>query len=190
MAGWRVAPVAARSYEIPMVEIRTERLLLRPATPDDLMPLNAILSDADATAFWSTPPHRNLDQTRDWLQSMIDIRSDEGEDFILEHDGRVVGKAGLYRFPEIGFILHPDYWRRGLATEALRAVLERAFEVHRLASVEADVDPRNAASLKLLARLGFEEIGRKKRTWRIGGRWCDSVYLRLDAANWRAAGGT
>jgi [ribosomal protein S5]-alanine N-acetyltransferase len=172
-----------------MVEIRTERLLLRPATAEDLMPLNAILSHKQATAFWSTPPHRDVEQTRDWLQSMIDIRAEEGEDFILEHEGRVIGKAGLYRFPEIGFILHPDYWGRGLAAEALRAVLDRAFEVHRLASVEADVDPRNAASLGLLGRLGFEKTGRKKRTWRIDGRWCDSVYLRLGAENWPPTSG-
>jgi [ribosomal protein S5]-alanine N-acetyltransferase len=173
-----------------MVEIRTERLMLRPASPDDLMPLNAILSDPDATAFWSTPPHRDLEQTKEWLQSMIDIRTEEGEDFILEHEGRVIGKAGFYRFPEIGYILHPDFWRRGLAAEALRPVLDRAFEVHRLAAVVADVDPRNAASLNLLAGLGFEETKRKKRTWRINGRWCDSVYLRLDAGSWRAAKAT
>ncbi len=173
-----------------MVEIRTERLLLRPAAAEDLMPLNAILSHPEATAFWSTPPHRDVEQTREWLQSMIDIRAEEGEDFILEHEGRVIGKAGLYRFPEIGFILHPDCWGRGLAAEALRPVLDRAFEVHALAAVAADVDPRNAASLNLLARLGFEESGRKKRTWRVGGRWCDSVYLRLDAASWRAGKGT
>ena len=170
-----------------MVVIRTERLLLRPATAADLTAMNAILGNPQATAFWSTPPHRDLEQTREWLQSMIDIAEHEGEDFIVEHEGRVIGKAGLYRFPEIGFILHPDFWGRGLAAEALRPVLDRAFLVHGLAAVEADVDPRNAASLNLLARLGFEETGRKERTWQVGERWCDSVYLRLDRPSWRTA---
>ena len=168
-----------------MVEIRTERLLLRRATAADLTALHAILGNKRATAFWSTPPHRDLEQTREWLQSMIDIAAHEGEDFIVELDGRVIGKAGLYRFPEIGFILHPDVWGRGFAAEALQPVLDRAFLVHGLAAVEADVDPRNAASLNLLARLGFHETGRKKRTWRVGERWCDSVYLRLDRHSWR-----
>ena len=166
------------------MEFRTERLLLRPARKDDLEPLHAILSDARAMAYWSSPAHTDIDQSRKWLQSMIDIRLPEGEDFIIEHDGRLIGKAGLWRFPEIGFIFHPDQWGRGFASEALGFVLGRAFDAHGLPKVEADVDPRNEASLKLLLRLGFRETGRKERTWLVGEKWCDSVYLELDATSW------
>ena len=166
-----------------MAEIRTARLRLRPATIADLPEVHAILSDPRATAYWSTPPHANIEQTREWLQGMIDIPAGEGEDFIVEHQCRVIGKAGLYRFPEIGFVFHPDVWGRGFAAEALRPVLHRAFELHRLKAIEADVDPRNLASLKLLARFGFREVGREENTWRVGDRWCDSVYLRLVRAD-------
>ena len=167
------------------MEIPTERLLLRPARADDLEPLHAILSDARAMAYWSSPPHQELEQTRDWLASMIAIQPSEGEDFIVEFDGRLIGKAGLWRFPEIGFIFHPDVWGRGFAREALALVLERAFDVHGLPKIDADVDPRNTASLKLLERLGFRETGRKERTWHVGGQWCDSVYLELSSNSWR-----
>ena len=167
------------------MEFRTERLLLRPAKADDLEPLHAILSDPRAMAYWSSPPHESRDQTRDWLASMIAIQPTEGEDFIVEHEGKLVGKAGLWRFPEIGFILHPDHWGRGFAGEALAPILDRAFGVHGLPKVDADVDPRNAASLRLLEGLGFRETGRKERTWFVGGQWCDSVYLELDPAGWR-----
>ena len=167
------------------MEFRTERLLLRPANADDLEPLHAILSDPRAMAYWSSPPHESRDQTRDWLASMIAIQPTEGEDFIVEHEGKLVGKAGLWRFPEIGFIFHPDHWGRGFAREALALVLDRAFGVHGLPKVDADVDPRNAASLRLLEGLGFRETGRKERTWLVGGQWCDSVYLELDATSWR-----
>lgn len=163
-----------------MSELRTERLVLRSARMDDLDAFHAILSDPRATAYWSTPPHRDRAQSRDWLQSMIDIPASEGEDFVIEHDGRLIGKAGFYRFPEIGFILHPDAWGEGYAYEALGAVLARGFAAHDLARVEADVDPRNAASLRLLGRLGFCETGRASRTWKIGEEWCDSIYLALD----------
>jgi len=169
------------------MELRTERLLLRPARADDLEAIHEILSDPRAMAYWSSLPHRTLDQSRDWLQSMIGVQLPEGEDLIIEHDGKVIGKAGLWRFPEIGFILHPDYWGRGYAHEALSLVLDRGFSVHGLAKVEADVDPRNLASLKLLQRLGFRETGRKERTWLIGDQWCDSVYLELVAADWFSA---
>lgn len=167
-----------------MIEIRTERLRLRPATAADLSDIHSILSNPCATAYWSTPPHQELEQSRAWLRGMIDIPAGEGEDFVVEQDGRVIGKAGLYRFPEIGFIFNPEIWGRGFAAEALRAVLDRAFNLHGLEFVDADVDPRNEGALKLLARLGFHEFGRNERTWLVGEEWCDSVYLRLVRNDW------
>lgn len=168
-----------------MTEILTARLRLRPARPDDLDAFHAILSDPRAMAYWSSPPHADLAQTATFLDETIAIPPGEGEDFVVELDGVAIGKAGLYRFPEIGFIFHPDHWGQGYAAEALASVIDRAFAVHGLPAIEADVDPRNAASLKLLARLGFVETGRKARTWLIAGTWCDSVYLRLDPDGWR-----
>jgi len=168
-----------------MAEIRTERLVLRPARESDLAPIHSILSDPRAMTYWSTPPHKKMVETREWLEAMRAIDSSEGEDFVIELDGRVIGKAGFHRFPEVGFVLHPDCWGHGFASEALRAVLARAFAEHRMSAVEADVDPRNEASLRLLARLGFVEFARAKRTWLIANKWCDSVYLRLNASQWQ-----
>ncbi|MXP10721.1 GNAT family N-acetyltransferase [Pseudoblastomonas halimionae] len=162
-----------------MAILTTERLTLRPASKNDLDGFHAILSDPRATSYWSTPPHASVDQTQAWLASMLEIPDGEGEDFVIEYEGRMIGKAGFFRFPEIGFILHPEAWGKGFAREALAAVLARGFEVHRIDAVEADVDPRNAASLNVLGKLGFVETGRESRTYRIGDEWCDSVYLKL-----------
>jgi RimJ/RimL family protein N-acetyltransferase len=170
------------------MEFRTERLVLRPAREEDLDAMHEVLSDPRAMAYWSSPPHDDVEQTRDWLASMIAIKPGEGEDFIVELDGTLIGKAGLWRFPEIGFILRSDHWGRGYAKEALGLVLDRAFQVHGLARVEADVDPRNQASLALLEGLGFRETGRKDKTWLVGGQWFDSVYLELQAAAWTERG--
>ncbi len=170
-----------------MVEIRTERLTLRPARLADLPAIHSILADPRTTTCWYEPPHETLDQTRVWLDSMIAIPPGEGEDFIVELDGVAIGKAGFHRFPTIGFIFAPDHWGRGLAGEALRAVLARAFEVHALPAIDADVDPRNVACLRLLTRLGFREIGRRERSWLVGDIWCDSVDLRLEVKDWRRA---
>jgi ribosomal-protein-alanine N-acetyltransferase len=167
-----------------MAELRTERLVLRPACSGDLDALHAIMRQPRAMAYWSTPPHDTLAQTADFLDGMMTIPPGEGEDFAIEHQGRMIGKAGLYRFPDIGYILDPHHWGRGLMREALRAVIARAFAVHGLPRIQADVDPRNAASLRLLARLGFRETDRQARTWLVGEEWCDSVYLVLDAADW------
>ncbi len=117
---------------------------------------------------------------------MIEIEPGKGEDFIVEHAHLVIGKAGFYRFPEVGLIFRPDTWRREFATEALQVVIHRAFEVHFLEAALADVDPRNTATIRMLTRLGFHETGRRERTWFVGNQWCDSVDLLLDRRSWQA----
>ena len=109
-----------------MVQIKTERLLLRRASANDAEAFHNILSNSRAVAFWSTLPHTNLAETEAWLNAMVNIDPSVGEDFVIEHEGRVIGKAGLYQFPEVGFILHPDQWGKGYAREALTAVIGRA----------------------------------------------------------------
>lgn len=161
------------------MELVTERLRLRRAKSGDLAALHEILSDPAAMRFWSSPPHRDLEQTRAWLAAMIGDGPPLSDDFVIDHEGCVIGKAGCWRLPEIGFILHPDVWGQGLAREAVTAVIARVFAAHDIPAIEADVDPRNAACLGLLARLGFIETRRARRTWKVGGEWCDSVYLAL-----------
>ena len=132
-----------------------------------------------AMRYWSTPPHRSLDETREWLESMIGDAPEERDDYVVEHDGRVIGKAGCWRVPQIGYILRPDHWGRGLAREALTALIPLLFDRFPIPAITADVDPRNLASLALLRRLGFAETGRAERTWLVGDEYCDSVYLAL-----------
>lgn len=162
-----------------MDRIVTERLVLRPAREDDLAAMHAILSNPLAMRYWSTPPHGDLAETREWLAKMLAIDPAEGDDYVIERDGRAIGKAGCYRLPEIGYILHPDHWRRGYAGEALRAVTAAMFARHAVPALTADVDPRNRASLDLLFKLGFRVTGRARNTWCVGGEWCDSIYLEL-----------
>ena len=160
-------------------EIRTQRLLLRRARLDDLAPLHAMMSDAETMRYWSTPPHPDLETTRAWLDSMVAAPPDVSDDFIVEKDGEAIGKLGAWRLPEVGYLIGRPHWNRGYAAEAMAAFVAYAF-ANRTDHLTADVDPRNTASLALLARMGFRETGRAERTWCVGGAWCDSVYLRLD----------
>jgi RimJ/RimL family protein N-acetyltransferase len=162
-----------------MTELVTPRLRLRRALSTDLDGLHAVFSQPAAMRYWSTPPHADRQQTREWLDGMIGAAPDVSDDFVVEYEGRVIGKVGCWRLPEIGYILHPDHWGRGLATEALTAVIGHIFSTRPIAAVHADVDPRNTGSLRLLARLGFTETHRARRTWLVGEEWCDSVYLAL-----------
>lgn len=166
-----------------MTRLITPRLVLRPARTEDLGALYAVLSDPSATEFWSTPPHESLDQTRAWMADMFEPGPDRA-DFVVEFEGQVIGKAGFWRLPEIGYILAPAVWRRGLATEALAAVIQ--FVLGRAPDLEltADVDPRNTASIRLLERLGFHKTGSAERTFEIGGVWVDSLYFALKGVDW------
>ncbi|HZG44735.1 MAG TPA: GNAT family N-acetyltransferase [Allosphingosinicella sp.] len=162
-----------------MDRIVTKRLVLRRAREDDLEAMHAVLSNPVAMRYWSSLPHRELAETREWLANMIASEPGVREDFVVEFGGRVIGKAGCYQLPEIGYILHPDCWGRGLATEALTAVIAHVFERHPIPALRADIDPRNTASIRLLTKLGFVESGRAARTWHIGDEWCDSIYFTL-----------
>jgi RimJ/RimL family protein N-acetyltransferase len=161
--------------------IETERLLLRRMRMDDADALHAIFRDPEAMLYWSSLPHASLAQTQEFMARTIEsCEAGEADDFAVIYEGRVVGKAGVWQADEIGFIVARDLWGKGIAGEAVAAVIARAFAQGR-ARLRADVDPHNARSLKLLKKLGFRETGTAQRTYQIGDTWTDSVYLELRA---------
>jgi [ribosomal protein S5]-alanine N-acetyltransferase len=75
---------------------------------------------------------------------------------------------------------------KGLMQEALPSVLDYAFDVLDMHRIAADVDPRNAASSRLLERLGFRHEGRLRERWFVNGEVCDSEYHGLLRHEWLA----
>jgi RimJ/RimL family protein N-acetyltransferase len=174
-----------------MTLLRTDRLTLRRARMSDLDAVHALLSDPRAMRYWSTPEHETREETQSWLVAMVaagEATEDalaagipaEGDDFLVEHRGRVIGKAGAWCLPEVGYLIAPDLWGQGLAQEAMQAAIAHIFAHHAAPRLTADVDPRNAASIRLLTRLGFVETHRAPRTLLWRDEWCDSVYYALD----------
>lgn len=163
------------------MEIRTARLLLRRPRPDDLDAFFWIMSDARGMRYWSTLPHADREVTRVWLDQKIQRTAAGGEDFVIELDGRVVGDVGAGRLPDFGFMIHPEYWGQGIATEAAAAFIDYAFSNKLSDQLLADVDPRNVASLRVLDKLGFARTGEAKNTFLLGTEWCDSIYLTLSS---------
>ncbi len=168
-------------------ELRTKRLVLRRARPEDLTAMHAVLSDERAMQYWSTGPHADLEETERWLDSMISSPVELSDDFVVTLDGEVIGKLGAWRLPEFGFILLPDHWGRGYAAEAMKAFLDHAFGARGVEFLNADVDPRNTSSLRLLINHGFIETGRASGTWNTHIGACDSVYLQLGREAWLSA---
>lgn len=160
--------------------LRTQRLILRRPRSDDVAAMHAILRDPLAMRYWSTLPHATIGESEAWVAKTIDaINAGECDDFFIERDGLLIGKAGLWNRNELGFLFSPAVWGQGYAREALQAVIDRAFRDRGHEEIRAEADPRNERCLRLLARLGFRETGRAERTFYIGEEWSDSVYLSL-----------
>ena len=111
---------------------------------------------------------------------MIDAPPEVSANFLIEFEGRVIGEVGAFPLPEFGFILHPDYWRRGFGFEAASAAIQHIFETRTIDRLLADVDPRNEGSVSLLTKLGFQKTGEAQRTFCVGGEWVDSAYFFLN----------
>src|SRR3546814_15636443 len=84
--------------------IRTQRLLLRRARMDDLDAMHRILSNGTAMRYWSTLPHTDIEQSRDWLAAMIEAPPAESAAFLIELDRRGIGKARCWRLPAVVYL--------------------------------------------------------------------------------------
>ncbi|WP_342075923.1 GNAT family N-acetyltransferase [Yoonia sp. SS1-5] len=161
------------------MRLLTERLILRAPLPEDLDRMFAVYSDPHAMRYWSTPPHETPQITKDLLDRRIAAWAAAPVNFQITLNDSYIGNAGNFRDDEIGFMLDPRYWRQGILTEAMRAIIPHLFTTTDHARLTADADPNNAASCGLLQKLGFAETHRAKNTFCINGVWSDSVYFAL-----------
>src|SRR6476660_2211260 len=104
----------------------------------------------------------------------------------------MLGHVALFSFSEqsaradIGYGLARAHWGQGFMHEALTAVVDYAFGPLGLRRLEADIDPRNAASLRALECLGFAREGLLRERWQVGEEISDTAFLGLLAREWRA----
>lgn len=160
----------------------TDRLILRPPQVADLADIHRIFSDPEALTYWSFGPHASLQQTQAWLKPLLEDPPAFPYDFFIEMDGRIVGKLGCWRVPEVGFILNRSVWGLGVAREGLLGLIAYMRAQGACDHLWADVDPRNHRSRKLLEACGFRHAGFARNTIRTHIGWCDSDYFRFDFA--------
>ncbi|MEZ5855667.1 MAG: GNAT family N-acetyltransferase [Hyphomicrobiaceae bacterium] len=156
---------------VPVIE--TERLILRPLRAGDEPRFLALASDWDVACMNSDIPHPLTSaQAKAWL-------TDSGDDvrFAIDHSGTMIGSVGYFQrrsgTAEVGFWLGRDHWGFGFGTEATKAVLRYGLgQGHRSFSSAHFLD--NYPSQKLLAKLGFEAVGR-------GPIWCAARGMEVEA---------
>ena len=152
--------------------LRSSRLLLRPLRDDDAETIFEGWAARPEASRWLTWEwHRSLQETRDYLEgARLANESGAQIDWMIERleDGLGIGTIGLgclsFSALEAGYVLAPQAWGRGFASEALKAVIEAAFAEPLLVRVQASCHPDNAASLRVLEKNGFELEGRLRRS--------------------------
>ena len=175
--------------------LRTARLDLRPLAPVDAEALFALKSDAIVQRYGSHTPWTELQQAIDYIErdrrSMADGQLVQFA-VVRREDDAMLGTCTLYqldaqcRRADVGYALLPSSWGRGYANEAVTALLDWGFETLALNRVEADIDPRNTASVRALERLGFTREGHLRERWIVGGEVGDSLIYGLLAREWKA----
>ena len=179
-------------------ELVTPRLALRASAPADALAMLAIFSDPEVMRYWSTPPWTGVADAEAFLhRARAQWEAGAAIRWALDEriGDRAVGTVTLFALQaageraEVGYALRRASWGRGYMREALTAVLDWAFGTLGLRRVEADVDPRNAASARTLERLGFRREGLLRERWEVAGEVADSLILGLLRREWRGARG-
>ena len=177
--------------------LHTERLLLRETALQDVEGVFAMESDPVAMRYWNTPPMDDLEQARasvNRAMSHFATRLGIRWSIVRRADDVFLGHLSVFHFSEqsgraeIGYGLARSYWGQGYMNEALRAVIDYAFGPLGVRRLEADIDPRNQASLRALERLGFQREGLLRERWQVGDEISDSALLGLLARDWQARG--
>ena len=148
-------------------QLETRRLLLREMQPQDAEALFRVLSDEEVMRYYDQLPLTKVDEARHIIERHHQ-RFERGEairwGITLKGEDVIIGNCGFFweaqnRLARLAYVLARAYWRQGIMTEALQALLQFGFEEKDLHRIEAEVAVENIASCRTLQKLGFREEG-------------------------------
>jgi len=176
-------------------ELAGARVRLRALATRDADALFALHSDERVMKYWSFPAWTERTQAVAHIERMARERTQvEFYPWVatLPGDDTLVGTCSLFGVHRdhlrgvIGYALSPSLWGRGLAGEMLSLALGHAFDGIGLNRIEADIDPENVASCRLVERAGFKREGYLRERWRVGGGVQDTALYGLLRSDRRA----
>jgi len=178
----------------PVTTVWSRRLTLRPVAETDLPDLLEINGDPEVTRFLPYETWRSLDDGVAWLRRMEALAATgTGQQLVVVRnaDAKVIGTLLLFKFDEpsarveLGYVLGRRYWRQGLMREALEAICAHAFSALSIRRIEAEVNPANAASNRLLQEIGFTLEGTLRKRWVAKGVAYDTNFYACLAGEWQ-----
>jgi ribosomal-protein-alanine N-acetyltransferase len=183
---------------LPTPTLHTERLRLRPFGDADADALYALHSNAYVLRYWDSPPWTERARADRFIANCRQLAEEgSGARPAIERasDGAFLGWCGLtqwnpdYRSASLGYCLGEAAWGQGFATEAAGAVLQWAYDTLDLNRVQAEADTRNAASARVLEKLGFVLEGTLREDCIVNGDVSDSWVYGLLRREWQPATG-
>jgi ribosomal-protein-alanine N-acetyltransferase len=175
------------------IVVASERLIVRPVEEGDLRALQEVNGDDEVTRFLPYVSWRSPADGRAWFERMsaLGARGESIQYVLIERaSARAIGTCLLFRYEEssaraeLGYVLGRRHWGRGLMREALVAVIGCAFGAYGLRRLEAEVDPVNRASSRLLEGLGFVREGQFRKRWIDKGLAHDTLIYGLLSDEW------
>ncbi|HTR54121.1 MAG TPA: GNAT family N-acetyltransferase [Kofleriaceae bacterium] len=181
--------------DLPLV-IETARLRLRPYRDDDVEDLWPFVSDPALPKFMSWTAHKHRDETLGFLRGRAEaLAKGDGIAWAIEHEGRACGSVSLEGVrwflralrvdcAELGYWLAPPLWGKGIMTEAANAAVKFGFDTIGLHKITVGCFEANAASRRVIEKVGFRFLCREEHEFWRDGRWHDHLRFELLASEW------
>ncbi|TCN25226.1 GNAT family N-acetyltransferase [Mesobacillus foraminis] len=169
----------------PFPRLETKRLVLREVTTEDSNSLLKYLSDEEVMKYYGLNPFQSINDALDeisWYQSIQKNKTGIRWGITLKDQGAVIGSCGFHNSvlqhfrTEIGFELSKDHWGKGIAFEAVQAIISYGFEHLDLQRIEALIEPPNSSSQRLVEKLGFIREGLLRNYEFTCGKF-DDLYM-------------
>ena len=174
----------------PFPLLTTERLLLRQMVDADASQVLRLRSNEISMQFLDKPRMLSLTEAELLIRKInADVSANEGITWAIalkEDPATLIGTIGYWRIikehyrAEIGYMLHPGYWKKGIMKEALASVIEAGFNLLKLHTIEAQINPENIASAQILTGAGFIKEAHFKENYFFNNAFSDTaVYTRF-----------
>ena len=167
-----------------MKTLTTERTILRTFMTDDTPDVFEYAKSLDVGPYAGWKPHKSIEETQTIVENFIS--ENEVWAIVFKETGRVVGSVGLHKdakrtfaantAKELGYVLSPKYWNRGIITEVCKEVLRFAFETMKLETVSVGHFDFNPRSMRVIEKLGFKYEGTlRNAAYNLYGELCDEL---------------
>jgi RimJ/RimL family protein N-acetyltransferase len=175
--------------------IKTNRLILRPISSEDLGDVYPHVTDPEIAKYMSWEPHRNIEQTRKFIERLqVEKENDKSYTWSIFLDNQFCGIVSLiailrkhraltYDKAELAYWLGHGFQGKGIMTEACEQVIDFAFTKLKLHRLTVSHACGNKASEGLINRLNFRYIGEEREAFKKNGVWIDHKLYELLLGN-------